>query len=246
MTSGLCTPRLAALAGSPSSPSPAHAETAGTAGTADATGTAGPAAPAEKCELCAEPLHDAHRHLLDLEKDELLCACGACAILFDDQSAGGRHYRLIPAGRRELTGFHLDGPLWAALGVPVDLAFFSVTALGEVSARYPSLAGALHATVHPDSWRRLVEANPVLEDLRADVEALVVHRAHPHRAHQHRAHPHRANRHRAQRAAEHWILPIDDCYRLTALLREHWTGFGGGDAVWDHISGFFEEMRGER
>ncbi|MGP4021940.1 DUF5947 family protein [Actinomadura sp. 3N407] len=217
MTSGLSTPRLAALAGAPSSPPPAQAEAGAGAGAAER---------AERCELCAEPLPGAHRHLLDLEKDDLLCACGACTILFDDQSAGGRHYRLVPDERRELTGFHLDGPLWAALGIPVDLAFFSVSALGEVSARYPSPAGALHAAVHPDSWRRLVEANPVLADLRADVQALVVHRA--------------------RRAAEHWILPIDDCYRLTALLREHWTGFGGGDAVWDHISGFFEEMRGER
>ncbi|WP_207943120.1 DUF5947 family protein [Actinomadura sp. KC345] len=208
MTSGLCTPRLAALAGSPSPTPPAQ-------------GGAG-----ERCELCAEPLHDAHRHLLDLEKDDLLCACGACALLFDDRAAGGRHYRLIPGERRELAGFRLDGPLWAGLGIPVDLAFFAVSELGEVSARYPSPAGALHAAVHPDSWRRLAEANPVLADLRADVEALVVHRA--------------------RRPAEHWILPIDDCYRLTAVLREHWSGFGGGDAVWDHISGFFAEMKASR
>ncbi|GAA4340402.1 hypothetical protein GCM10023178_53700 [Actinomadura luteofluorescens] len=49
--------------------------------------------------------------------------------------------------------------------------------------------------------------------------------------------------HRARDAAEHWILPIDDCYRLTALLREHWTGFTGGEAVWHHIGAFFTELR---
>jgi hypothetical protein len=207
MTSGLSTPRLAALAAAPPSPPP-------------------PAEAAEVCELCAEALHGAHRHVLDLEKDELLCACRACAVLFDDQAAGGRHYRLVPDERRELSGFHLDGPLWAGLGVPVDLAFFSVAGTGEVTARYPSPAGALHASVHAGSWRRLVEANPVLAELRPDVEALVVHRA--------------------RDASEHWILPVDDCYRLTALLREHWAGFSGGDAVWDRIGGFFEEMRGEK
>ncbi|MEO3826613.1 DUF5947 family protein [Actinomadura sp. B10D3] len=208
MTSGLSTPRLAALAASPMSAPPPAAEDA------------------EACELCAEPLHGAHRHVLDLEKDELLCACRACAVLFDGQAAGGRHYRLVPAGRRELRGFVMDGPLWAGLGVPVDLAFFSVARTGEVTARYPSPAGALHASVHADSWRRLAEANPVLAELRPDVEALVVNRA--------------------KGASEHWILPVDDCYRLTALLREHWTGFAGGDAVWDRIGRFFEEMRGER
>ena len=208
MTSGLCPPRLAALAGSPSSPVPAQAEAS------------------EQCDLCAEPLHDAHRHLLDLEKDDLLCACGTCAILLDDRAAGVRHYRLIPGERRELVGFHLDGLLWAGLGIPADLAFFAVSELGEVSARYPSPAGALHAAVPPDGWRRLAEANPVLAGLRADVEALVVDRA--------------------RRPAAHWILPIDDCYRLTAVLREHWSGPGGGDAVRDRIGGFFAEMKAPR
>ncbi|TDD83331.1 hypothetical protein E1293_14995 [Actinomadura darangshiensis] len=203
----LSTPRLAALASTRSPLAP-------------------PEPAAERCELCAEPLHDAHRHLLDLEKGDLLCACGACAVLFNDLSAGGRHYRLVPDDRRELTGFHLDGPLWAGLGIPVDLAFFSVAAEGPVTARYPSPAGALHAAVHADSWRRLADANPVLAGLRPDVEALVVHRA--------------------RGASEHWILPIDDCYRLTALLREHWTGFAGGDAVWDRIGTFFEQLRGAR
>ncbi|MFA1545289.1 DUF5947 family protein [Actinomadura chokoriensis] len=205
MTAGPFTPRLAALARRESPP---------------------PAPPVERCELCAEPLADVHRHLLDTGSGDPLCACAACAVLFSDNAAGGRHYRLVPDERRELTGFRLDGPLWAALGVPVDLAFFSVTGSGEVTARYPSPAGALHASVHAASWRRLTEANPVLAELRPDVEALVVHRA--------------------RGAAEHWILPVDDCYRLTALLREHWTGFTGGDAVWAHIGRFFEELQGEK
>ncbi|SNR49135.1 DUF5947 family protein [Actinomadura mexicana] len=208
MTPGLRTPRLAALASAPPCPAPP------------------PGGAAERCELCAEPVHDAHRHLLDLEEGELLCACGACAVLFDGQAAGGRHYRLVPDRRRELTGFRLDGPLWAGLEIPVDLAFFSVSGTGEVTARYPSPAGALHAAVHAGSWRRLAEANPVLAELRPDVEALVVHRA--------------------RDAAEHWMLPVDDCYRLTALLREHWTGFTGGDAVWHHIGAFFTELKAAR
>ncbi|WP_240810183.1 DUF5947 family protein [Actinomadura sp. WMMA1423] len=205
MTPALSTPRLAALASAPPPPAGPRAE------------------PEERCELCAEPLHGAHRHLLDLEKGELLCACGACTLLFDGRPAGGRHYRLVPDRRRELTGFRLEGPLWAGLGIPVELAFFSVSETGEVTARYPSPAGALHAVVNAASWRRVAEANPVLAELRPDVEALVVHRA--------------------RGAAEHWILPIDDCYRLTALLREHWTGFTGGDAVWDRIGAFFAELR---
>ncbi len=210
MTAALSTPRLAALARrEPRAPAASPAVDA-----------------AERCELCGEPLPDVHRHLLDLDAGDPLCACGACTILFADHAAGGRHYRLIPDERRRLTAFHLDGLLWAALGVPVDLAFFTAAASGEVTARYPSPAGALHAPVHAASWERLTRANPVLADLRPDVEALVVHRA--------------------LGAAEHWILPVDDCFRLTALLRAHWTGFTGGDAVRHRIRTFFEELEGDR
>ncbi|WP_084265009.1 DUF5947 family protein [Actinomadura macra] len=237
--SGLLTPRFAALAGRPAQ-APGEVEAGEAAAGEPVTGepvTGEPATgrmkAAEWCELCAEPLPPVHRHLLDVEKTELLCACRACSLLFDDAlfedasgggAARGRHYRLIPDTRRRLTGFRLDGTLWAGLGIPVDLAFFTRDRAGAVTARYPSPAGALHATVHPESWRRLADANPVLADLRPEVEALVVHRA--------------------RDAAENWVLPLDDCYRLTALLREHWTGFGGGDAVWARIGGFFEEMEG--
>jgi hypothetical protein len=181
-----------------------------------------PDPPAHRCELCAQPLDGEHRHLLDLPTGELLCGCRACAVLFDDQTAGGRHYRLVPRRRVALPDFRLDGPLWAALGVPVDLAFFTSDG-GETVARYPSPAGALRATVAQDSWQRLVAANPVLRTLADAVEALVVDRA--------------------RGASEYWLLPLDDCYRLTALLREHWSGFGGGNRVWAEIESFFARIR---
>jgi Family of unknown function (DUF5947) len=40
----------------------------------------------------------------------------------------------------------------------------------------------------------------------------------------------------------HWIVPVDDCFRLAALLHEHWSGFQGGDAVWREIDRFFGEL----
>jgi len=49
----------------------------------------------ERCELCAAPIAPEHRHLLDLDSRELLCACRACTVLFDRDAAGGRHYRLV-------------------------------------------------------------------------------------------------------------------------------------------------------
>ena len=39
-----------------------------------------------------------------------------------------------------------------------------------------------------------------------------------------------------------WLVPIDDCYRLVAVIRTRWRGFTGGKEVWLEIEGFFEEL----
>jgi hypothetical protein len=49
---------------------------------------------------------------------------------------------------------------------------------------------------------------------------------------------------RTREAREYYVAPIDRCYRLAGLVRRHWSGFSGGDEVWQQIDGFFEEMRG--
>jgi hypothetical protein len=45
---------------------------------------------------------------------------------------------------------------------------------------------------------------------------------------------------------EHWLVPIDDCYQLTGLIRTHWKGLSGGDEVQQHIDGFFDQLRSRR
>jgi hypothetical protein len=180
------------------------------------------AAETERCDLCAEPLPPEHRHLLDLATGQAECACRACAILFDRGQAGGDHYRLIPERRLALRDA-VDGRLWAALGIPVDLAFVVHDSVAErVMARYPSPGGLIAHAVAPDAWELLVAAIPVLATLEPDVEALLVDAA--------------------RGASEQWIVPIDDCFRLSARLREHWTGFTGGETVWEEIAGFFAEL----
>lgn len=173
-----------------------------------------PAAGAEeRCDLCAEPLPPDHRHLLDLDSGRPECACRGCAILFDRGEAGGDHYKLIPQRRLRLHG--LDDRALAVLGVPVDLVFVTRhSRTGGVEARYPSPVGLTLHPVAPDAWALLDV--PAVEP---DVEALLLYRS-----------------------REHWIVPIDDCFRLAALLRAHWSGFQGGDAVWLHIDRFFHDL----
>lgn len=179
---------------------------------------------AQRCELCAEAIADEHRHLLDVPGQTLLCVCQACSVLFDDQAAGGRHYRLVSARRMRLDALNLGGTLWAGLDIPVDLAFFvQDSAADRVIAFFPSPTGTLRHAVPAAAWQRITAENPPLAQLRPDVEALVVNRARQ---------PH-----------DHWLLPLDDCYRLTALLRQHWNGFGGGTEVWERIAGFFDGIK---
>lgn len=214
-----------------------------------------PADRPERCDLCAEVLPPDHRHLLEPGSGAMSCACRACAVLFDHAPAPGAGasrgrgeshgqvpvpgrvreqpreqpaaggYRLLPQTRRRLDGCVVDDAVWASLGIPVDLAFFIRSGeSGEVTAAYPSPLGALRSTVSPDSWRRIEACHPGLPALAADVEALLVDRA--------------------KGADEYWLVPLDDCYRLVAVVRAHWKGLGGGHEVWRRIDDFFQELTG--
>lgn len=177
----------------------------------------------ERCELCGEPLLAEHRHLLDLESRRLLCACRACSMLFDRRAAGGGHYRLIPGRRLRLDDFELDDVAWERLRIPVEMAFFFFSSAAErVVAFYPSPMGATESRLELTAWAELQRANPALAAIEHDVEALLVNRA------------------RGKRGG--WIVPVDDCYRLVAVIRTRWRGFTGGKEVWTEIERFFDEL----
>jgi hypothetical protein len=177
----------------------------------------------EHCELCGAPIAGDHRHLLDLDAGQPLCACRPCSVLFDRRAAGGGHYRLIPERRINLTEFALDDVAWEELRIPVEMAFFHFDSrAGRVMAFYPSPMGATESRLELAAWEELEQTNPVLTTLEPDVEALLVNRA------------------RGARAA--WVVPIDDCFRLVAVIRTRWRGFTGGREVWEEIDRFFAEL----
>jgi hypothetical protein len=178
----------------------------------------------ERCALCATPVATEHPHLIDVRARTLLCACRACAVLFDRRAAGMGQYRRVPERRRRLTDVVVSDTQWAALGVPVAMAFFSYsTAIACVVGYYPGPLGATEAIVDTEAWRAIEVANPVVGTLEHDVEALLVDR---------RGEP-----------AQHWLVGIDVCYALVGLIRRHWKGLGGGEAVREQIAHFFETLR---
>ncbi len=176
----------------------------------------------ERCELCDAELAVEHAHLVELASRRLVCACEACAILFDNE--GAARYRRVPRRVRFLPDFRLPDTAWEGLHLPIDLAFFlHSTAAGRVIALYPSPAGATESLVPLDAWQMLAEDNPLLRDFQPDVEALLVNRV--------------------GAARECYRVGIDECYKLVGLLRTHWRGLSGGTAVWDEIRRFFTELK---
>jgi hypothetical protein len=182
------------------------------------------APPQEVCDLCGDPVPPEHRHLIDLRSRELMCACTACRILFEQDAAGGGHFRLVPERRLLLDGFELDDVRWANLRLPVDMAFFFHSSdAGRTVAYYPSPVGPMESLLELEAWAELEADNPVLRTLEPDVEALLVNRS--------------------RGARDYLLVPIDDCYRLVALIRTHWRGLSGGSEVWQEIDDFFTRER---
>lgn len=178
---------------------------------------------APRCELCSHPILSGHRHLLDLRERRLLCACGACAILFDCGDAGGQNYRLVPDRHQRLTARPFDDATWAELQLPVDVAFFfRNSVVGHPVAFYPGPAGATESLLGLDAWDALCRRSPLLGTLAPDVEAVLVCRA--------------------RGMDEQWIVPVDCCYELTGIMRSQWRGLAGGTELWDRIRTYFEEL----
>lgn len=176
----------------------------------------------ERCELCRVPVDPGHRHVVDLHDGHLGCACTPCSLLFDGDGAARGRYRLVPDRYVRLA----DDAVLGDLDVPVGLAFF-VKSSGEarVVAHYPSPAGATRWDLDIGVWPTLESRYPVLRDLRPDVEALLVNTA--------------------RGARERWVVPLDACYRLVALIRKEWRGLSGGTGVWSEIERFFTSLPGK-
>lgn len=172
---------------------------------------------AERCELCGRDVPQVHAHVLDEQTGELLCSCRACALLFEQDGAAGGRYRPVPERR-----VRLSGPEPAELGVPVGLAFFVRRPDGGVDACYPSPLGVTRWEVDLKVWERATAGCEPLRAMRPAVEALLVNTS--------------------RGVSQQWLVPIDDCYRLVALVRRHWTGLSGGERVWKEIEAFFADL----
>jgi hypothetical protein len=179
-----------------------------------------PVAQTAHCELCPLSIGEDHRHLLHLDERRIVCVCETCWSM----RSGDPEYR--PTGVRFLLldDFAMSHEVWSAFQIPIGLAFLLRSGVtGTVIALYPSPAGATESELELTAWDTLARANPVLDGLEPDAEALIVDRT---------GDPPR-----------YAIVPIDQCYRLVGLIKSRWEGITGGRAVDAVVAEFFDELR---
>ena len=157
--------------------------------------------PVEECELCAESISAEHEHLLEQDARRVFCACQTCAsLLAQEQERQGPRYLRVERRAARLHDFDIDDSIWADLGVPVGLAFFTMRSrTGEVVATFPGRAGIIESFVPLRGWSELERRYPVLKGVLPDVEALLVRRTSRHQ--------------------DYFQVSIDHCYELSGLLR---------------------------
>ena len=176
----------------------------------------------ERCELCSVELPPEHEHLVEPEGRQLLCACQACALLFDTPVEN--RYRRVPRDGCWLSDFRISDAQWESLGIPIGLAFFFHSSpIEKLVAIYPSPAGPTESLLELDAWQGIAEKNSVLQQLAPDTEALLV------------------NRIGGQR--QYFQTPIDQCYQLIGLIRTHWQGFSGGTEAWNEVARFLDRLK---
>jgi len=95
--------------------------------------------------------------------------------------------------------------------------------VNRVMAIYPSPAGPVESMLTLDAWEEIAAENPGLRTMESDVEGLLVYRV--------------------GTAREHFIIPIDECFRLIGLIRMKWKGFSGGMEMWQEIGKFLERLK---
>ncbi|MCX5010058.1 MULTISPECIES: DUF5947 family protein [unclassified Streptomyces] len=186
---------------------------------------AGPRPPRpETCELCGVVVpEDRHRHLVEPEKRALVCACTACALLFDRPGTTTGRYRAVPDRYLTDPGHPLDEGAWELLQIPVGVAFFfRNAALDRLVALYPSPAGATESELDPQTWQTVLGGHRLAALLEPDVEALLLRRT-------------------EGRTTCH-LVPIDICYELVGRMRLLWQGFDGGAEARAALDAFFDQV----
>lgn len=182
------------------------------------------AGPIERCDFCRVRVPDTHPHLVEPATLRLFCACATCARdMAADLTDGGPGYRRVEPRQETLDDFALADADWAALQIPIDVAFLFRPEAGEQPvALFPGPAGATRSQLSGEVWSQLEARYPLLGELAPGAEALLVNRSAGRR--------------------DHYRVSTDHCYALAGLMRAQWRGLAGGEAAWAAIDRYFADL----
>jgi Family of unknown function (DUF5947) len=175
------------------------------------------------CAGCGAKLTDEHRHIIDLDSRLISCSCRACWLLAG--SADRPSERAVPTRYHREASASVSDAHWEMLRIPVDVAFFMTNSrAGRTFAFYPSPTGPTESALPLEAWHQVLSANPWLQGMASDVEALLVRRD------------------ATSASCECFVVPIDSCYELVGRIRLAWTGLTGGSAVQRVVDAFFADL----
>ena len=180
----------------------------------------------ESCEFCNAEIMDEHSHVVNISTRSILCTCRACYLLFTLEGAAQGKYKAVPQRYVYVSTAVLTDAQWEKFQIPVGVAFFFLNSLlGRMTALYPGPAGATESMLPLETWDEIVQANPLLDSLVPDVEALLVYNM------------------KERERMECYLVPIDACYELVGHIKRCWKGFDGGQEAWNAINDFFTRVR---
>ncbi len=163
--------------------------------------------------------------MVDTESRSIRCTCRPCGILFAREGSSQGRLKTVPDRWLFDPAEELTATEWAALQIPVRLAFFSYhSGLQRWAAFYPGPAGATESLLGLDAWGEMARVSRLVRAAQPDVEAILVFS-------------------REDGGFDRFLVPIHACYELVGRVKRHWKGFEGGTAVWREIGAWFDQAR---
>ena len=183
-----------------------------------------PVAAGERCEMCSEQIAAEHQHVVNIEGRQLLRARRGRYSVGPDVAAALPD-RAVPDRYLTFPEFALGRREWELLQIPVGLAFFfRNSSLGRTVAFYPGPAGATESELDLAMWADIRDADPRVDLLAADTEALIMRVPDD------------------PSPLECHLVPIDACYEFVGRLRMLWHGFDGGQQVHEFVDDYFSAI----
>lgn len=155
------------------------------------------------CPLCSADMELSSNHLFEVAIREVVTVCDDCALKYERLPGGP--LKSIPRETRPLLDFRMPHSI-SAIQFKGNVTFlFYSTATAKIMSICPTANGPVESTVSREIWKQLIEANPVLQEMRPDVEALLM----------------TGN----EDLREFFVAPIDVCYDLVKMFRKDWRDF---------------------